>query len=902
MESVERASVTNFLDAVLTSDSFETGTPTSAAVSGAPGMGKSSAVAAWTRLNQQRYTVSIWITASNTAAIVAQIRSLLLAYGDLSESVTDTAQIQQAFRHFMTGLPFPWLIVLDGIEDPTTCEGWIPRSGYGHIVFTTIDTTWPTVLSPSIELEPFDGEEARKLLLLSLGAWPTTASSHDLDRIDALTQELDGWPLAMVTVGAWLRDSRGGVNGIDQYLTELADLDLDSPLFQPYGYRRTAVAAVVDALTDIASVGAAQESHAQSLLLAVAHLGSVDVPVRMAKHHAGTPDQPLSDGQVDAAVKLLRRRGLITRRSLAPTTDVLFSDRLSVHTVIGRIARSLQTLDRFRSATCHAADLLETAIRVSWEEQIFTTAFSLLPPATRVLEETLRPTLVGDSDEILISMDALALMGNVAKLEMLQGRAEKAVHWLESEIEVLDFLVGTAGEDGMSINLKMVSRNQMIAYADLLYAADAARKVSHLPDIFERSVSALQLAARVGVDPSEVRDMTVVLLQAIDGISFSATDRERLVNQVLTCRAQGTGSERGRVVELLHRADTIAVDQPTEALRTAREARKIATHPLDRAHARFLEAETLALTGQPELASAGVDQAFRDLLESGLSVEAFFKDALQVSHALAVRLLTDPRHTETADALKSVLSMIGDSIATANLETQARYFTQNAVLSSLMSAPASPDLRRRAQASIDAADSAGQITPPMLQALTRMLNFAEDPPDPPIWHEVVESGAAQLVIGNLSEEGVDTNFYFCDPPAVAFRQPNPPMLHRGGAPIDALRDQLHMNGLPQWHEPGRVPTLSTWNAILDSAHLVVNDSSEYPCLTFPTAEIPEGWIRAALRARSIWLIYGGHTTADAVAIKDGTLTDSNAYIPLKVNRLHRNGLREWFARYLRAAQ
>lgn len=227
-QSIVRQSVSSHLDAVLDPDVFDSGVPDKAAVTGAPGIGKSSAVAAWARSKGQRYTVSIWITAGSAAAILEQVRALLVAYDDLGETAATADELQHRFRTFMAALPFPWLLVFDGVTEPTEVDGWVPGGGFGHVVYTSVDTTWPTGLCPSLELQPIRGEEARELLLTALGTRLEALSPAKLATVDAMAAELGGWPLAIVTAGSWLRDCRGGISGIDQYLTELSDLDLAS--------------------------------------------------------------------------------------------------------------------------------------------------------------------------------------------------------------------------------------------------------------------------------------------------------------------------------------------------------------------------------------------------------------------------------------------------------------------------------------------------------------------------------------------------------------------------------------------------------------------------------------------------------------------------------------------------
>lgn len=231
-----------FLEGALPLTSLLTGHVRAAVMSGISGSGKSSAAALFAMGRLEHFAFVAWLDARSEDALRTQMPAALAWLGATPPAGGSTAQL---WTDLLAELPVPWLVVLDGAEDPDVVRDWIPTSGYGHVIVTTRHGQWPSSTAPTLELGKMDSGEAEALLRARL-ADPSDPSSIDTESCQLLIERLAGWPLALEYAASWLRLHGRGADDLHVLFERLDRLDLDDPQLGPHAYPATATGVIRD--------------------------------------------------------------------------------------------------------------------------------------------------------------------------------------------------------------------------------------------------------------------------------------------------------------------------------------------------------------------------------------------------------------------------------------------------------------------------------------------------------------------------------------------------------------------------------------------------------------------------------------------------------------------------------
>ncbi len=187
-------------------------TPTRQAISGLGGVGKTQIVLEYTYRYHDSYQHILWVRADTYDTLVTDFVALasllkLPEKDELNQSITITAVKRWLASHT------EWLLVMDNANNLDVAYGFLPTGGSrnGHVLLTT-RTSAIGGIANSIRVEKMALEEGVLLLLrrariLTSDALLDQVTEVDRTKAEAIFTELDGLPLALDQVGAYIEET-----------------------------------------------------------------------------------------------------------------------------------------------------------------------------------------------------------------------------------------------------------------------------------------------------------------------------------------------------------------------------------------------------------------------------------------------------------------------------------------------------------------------------------------------------------------------------------------------------------------------------------------------------------------------------------------------------------------------
>ncbi|WP_193103899.1 hypothetical protein [Brachybacterium sp. FME24] len=518
------------------------GPPGYACLTGFSGAGKSSAAAGWADLHQERYGMVLWLTASDEEPLADSVRQLLSAeFGD-DVLLWDLQQVRVAFLDLLGRTPLSWLLVFDDASSSKVIRRWLPSRGFGHVLITTTDSTWPPSSAQSIEVPAMGASEIKSLIARRLGPESLTIDAVGAQAaLERLTIATAGWPLAIEMIIAWLARTGRPITDIHVHLDHLSEVLLDHDKLVPSGYPATVVAAVIDALD---TVQAGPDPLAWNVLLTCARLGSRSVPVHLLTQ-ALTPPPPQTTA-IDAAIAALRESSLVRREQLEAPVRPQWRDRLVVNDIIGRLTLELALSDD--DSEIRAWEVLDVALRTSIDNRQFHDTASLSPIVSAILDETHhgnRPT----------SLPGLTLHGNLALLHDERGEYEEAEALLLWEVDLAHTIA--ANDDVPPVARRAAASMALLTYVQLIMMSCRAGSPS------------------VALDAAEI---VVRLLTANPGTFTRLKEKELLRSveiAVGSIRHEEFRSRRDNLLKTIRRATVDLPSHPLEQVEIALRERRL---------------------------------------------------------------------------------------------------------------------------------------------------------------------------------------------------------------------------------------------------------------------------------------------------------------------------------------
>jgi len=188
------------------------------AINGLGGVGKTQVALEYAYRHAQEYQAVFWIRADSRDALVAGFLEMAHALHLPERDEQDHIVIVAAVKDWFSQHP-SWLLILDNADDLSLLPEFLPTPVRGHLLLTTRAQALGR-LANRIEIETLNLETAALLLLRRAGLLALDAPLAQAEqsvRLAAtqISEELDGLPLALDQAGAYLEETRCG---LQQYL------------------------------------------------------------------------------------------------------------------------------------------------------------------------------------------------------------------------------------------------------------------------------------------------------------------------------------------------------------------------------------------------------------------------------------------------------------------------------------------------------------------------------------------------------------------------------------------------------------------------------------------------------------------------------------------------------------
>lgn len=176
-------------------------------ISGLGGIGKTQTALEYVYRYGTNYDAVFWVRANSTATLISGFMDLatLLQLPERNEQDQNVI-VEAVLRWFH--LHGGWMLVLDNLEDLSAAEPFIPRTGSGHILFTTREHALERI-AQRLEVQSMQPEMGallvlRRAHLLSLHTPLERASDANRRIACTISEELNGLPLALDQAGAYI--------------------------------------------------------------------------------------------------------------------------------------------------------------------------------------------------------------------------------------------------------------------------------------------------------------------------------------------------------------------------------------------------------------------------------------------------------------------------------------------------------------------------------------------------------------------------------------------------------------------------------------------------------------------------------------------------------------------------
>ncbi len=411
-------------------------------VHGLSGLGKSTLSAQFACDYADHYDFIWWVDCESESSIDKSLRSLEasipgLEWGDDGASLRDLPVALSKFAG-------RWLVVADNVYRSDLVTPWLPTTGCGDVIVTTVDgTLMPHEHRIALD-EGFTVEESRGFLSEKLPAM--RAHSHLLDE---LADTLEHWPLALAMAAAYLINAQRDLRGTPprQLQKFRSAIIRAASAVDDRRYPRTLAAAISMVLGQVRERAAAHPfvyGHdvgelAINGLVSAAYFAESDIPVEIlwASAFACSNDDEVGQAEIvsDAVITLLRSGSVVQRTQLIHelSRDNPFRDRITINQITQEVIRSEieaenpESLAQFLIELCGRVD---QTLRPAVQNDEFSTIAALCNHGEQIARHGKRLEALGP--------ELAALHGNLALALEKNGRYRDAIRFLEDELAMLD--------------------------------------------------------------------------------------------------------------------------------------------------------------------------------------------------------------------------------------------------------------------------------------------------------------------------------------------------------------------------------------------------------------------------------------------------------------------------------
>ncbi len=201
---------------------------------GLGGVGKTQIALEYAYRYAQEYTAVFWIGAESLETITSTYLSMATLLGLPGHRESDPDQIVAVVRAWLSSHRH-WLLVWDNVEDLDVLSAFLPPARQGAMLFTTRRQTLGT-LAAGMELQPMKEAEGMLFLFRRARVLDLFAPEEQVEQLaqsrpadhaaaQALVSEMDGLPLALDQVGAYVQETSCSLTTyLDLYRMRQAEL------------------------------------------------------------------------------------------------------------------------------------------------------------------------------------------------------------------------------------------------------------------------------------------------------------------------------------------------------------------------------------------------------------------------------------------------------------------------------------------------------------------------------------------------------------------------------------------------------------------------------------------------------------------------------------------------------
>jgi tetratricopeptide (TPR) repeat protein/transcriptional regulator with XRE-family HTH domain len=181
------------------------------AISGLGGIGKTQTAVEYAYRYGAEYSAVLWARADFHRSLISDFVAIAALLNLPEHREVDQQRVVEAVKRWLQAHRH-WLLILDNADDVEMVSDFLPTRGGGHILLTSrSQATGPSI--KGIEVEKMEREEGALLLLrraklLAEDASLEYASAKDHREAEAITEMLDGLPLALDQAAAYIEEHK----------------------------------------------------------------------------------------------------------------------------------------------------------------------------------------------------------------------------------------------------------------------------------------------------------------------------------------------------------------------------------------------------------------------------------------------------------------------------------------------------------------------------------------------------------------------------------------------------------------------------------------------------------------------------------------------------------------------